>query len=84
MAKTSMEITMSEDLKQRLHAVAEQQGKSVQEAAQEALYIYVEDAEDGAMADVALTEEGLTFFSSDREEQRELDRKLFETSRAAA
>ena len=84
MAKTTMEITLSDELKQRLEAVAVQQGKSVNVVAQEALYIHVEDVEDGAMSDVALKEEGLTYFSAEREKQRGLDRALLETSRAAA
>ncbi len=84
MAKTSMEITMSDDLKRRLHACAETLGKTIQEFAQEALYTYVEDIEDGALSDVALTEHGLEFLLSERGAPVALDRSVFEASRKTA
>ena len=84
MSKTSMEITMSEDLKQRLHAMAEKTGKTVQEFAQEALYTYVEDFEDGALADVALTEEGLAFLTAEGEKAVVLDNSVLEARRKTA
>lgn len=84
MAKTSMEIVMSEDLKQRLHAAAARHGKTVQAFAQEALYTYVEDIEDGVMSDVALTEAGLTFLLPEREGDVGLDSPVLEDRRKTA
>jgi predicted DNA-binding protein len=84
MAKTSMEIVMSSELKDRLHAVALKQGKTVQEFAQEALYTYVEDIEDGVMSDVALTEEGLKYYLTESEMPVALDHSVFEVSRKTA
>ena len=84
MAKTSMEVTMSDDLKRRLHQCAERTGKTVQEFAQEALYTYVEDIEDGALSDVALTEQGLEFLHSEGGTPIAVDRSVFEDSRKTA
>ncbi len=84
MAKTSMEIVMSEDLKRRLFTMAEQSGKTVQEFAQEALYTYVEDMEDGALSEVALTEEGLEFLLPEGRASVGVDRRVLETSRKTA
>lgn len=84
MGKITMEIAMSEDLQARIVAAAQTQGKTVQQFAQEALFTYVEDIEDGVMADVALTEEGRTFFSAEREQQRALDSAVFEAGRKTA
>lgn len=84
MAKTSIEIVMSEDLKQRLFVAAARQAKTVQEFAQEALYTYVEDIEDGVMSDVALAEEGLTYLIPESENTVGLDGSVFEVSRKTA
>lgn len=84
MAKTSMEIVMSEDLKARLHALAATQGKTVQEFAQEALYTYVEDLEDGAMSNVALMEEGLAYVDSEGEQVFGLDHSVLKAGRKTA
>ena len=84
MAKTSMEIVMSEDLKRRLQEVAGKQGKTVQEFAQEALYTYVEDTEDGVMSDVALSKEGLTYFTPEGAQAVAVDRSVFKASRKTA
>ncbi len=84
MAKTSMEIVMSEDLKRRLHSAATQQGKTVQAFAQEALYTYVEDIEHGVMSDVALTDEGLIYLLPEREGAVGLDRSVLEAGRKTA
>ncbi len=84
MAKTSMEVVMSEDLKARLMRAAERQGKSVQEFAQEALYTYVEDVEDGAMGHVALTEEGLQHSLSEGAVPIALDNSIYEAGRKTA
>ncbi len=84
MAKTSMEIVMSEDLKERLHSIAARTGKTVQEFAQEALYTYVEDIEDGVMSDVAITEEGLLYAGNGKETGIGLDHQVLETSRKTA
>ena len=84
MAKTSMEIVMSEDLRDRLYAIAEKTGKTVQEFAQEALYTYVEDMEDGALSDIALTEEGLEYFNSKGERVVSLDHSVLEAGRKTA
>ena len=84
MAKTSMEIVMSEDLKRRVHRCAEMRGKTVQEFAQEALYTYVEDIEDGVMSDVALTEEGLEFLVSEGGVPLGVDHSVLEVSRKTA
>ncbi len=84
MAKTSMEIVMSEDLRQRLQTAAQQQGKSVQELAQEALYTYVEDIEDGVMSYVALTEEGIEHVAGEGVMPVALDGSVYEASRKTA
>ncbi len=84
MARTTMEIVLSEELKDRITLAAQSQDKSVRVFIQDALYTYVEDIEDGVMADVALTEEGRTFFSAEREHQRALDHSVFEASRKTA
>ena len=84
MAKTSMEIVLSEDLKERLHAAAKSQGKTVQEFVQEALYTYVEDIEDGVASDVALTEEGLMYAGDGEETEIALDDTLLKAGRKTA
>jgi predicted DNA-binding protein len=84
MAKTNMEIVLSEDLKRRLYLCAERTGKTSQEFVQDALYTYVEDIEDGVMSDVALAEDGLDFLNSEGGTPVALDRSVFETSRKTA
>jgi predicted DNA-binding protein len=84
MAKTSMELVMSSDLKRRLQKCAEMRGKTVQEFAQEALYTYVEDIEDGAMSDVALSEEGLEFLMPEGGASLGVDNSVLEVSRETA
>jgi predicted DNA-binding protein len=84
MAQTSMEIVLSEDLKQRLDAAAKSQGKTVREFVQEALYTYVEDIEDGVMSDVALTEKGLIEAGNGKEAEIALDNTLLEGGRKTA
>ena len=84
MAKTSMEIVMSDDLKRRLHEAAAKQGKTVQEFAQEALYTYVEDIEDGVMSDVVLSEEGITYLQPEGAQPVGVDRSVFEAGRKTA
>ena len=84
MGKTTMEIVLSEDLKSRLMDAANSRGESLQEFVQDALFTYVEDVEDGAMSDVALGEEGLTYFSAERARQHALDHPVFEASRKTA
>jgi predicted DNA-binding protein len=84
MAKTSMEVVMSEDLKRRLQKCAETAGKTVQEFAQEALYTYVEDIEDGVMSDVALAENGLLHGNGRGEKAIGLDHSVFEAGRKTA
>ena len=84
MSKTSMEIVMSEELKERLHAAAKLKGKGVQEFAQEALYTYVEDVEDGAMSYVALREDGLEHFMEEGVTPVALDDSVHEASRKTA
>ena len=84
MAKTSMDLAMSEDLKSRLTKCAEMRGQSVEEFAQEALYTYVEDIEDGAMSDVALTEEGLEFLVSEGGIPVGMDRSVLQVGRKTA
>ncbi len=80
MPGTTMEIVLSEELKQRIFLAAQSQNKTALVFIQDALFTYVEDIEDGVMADVALTEEGRTFFSAEREHQRALDDSLLEAS----
>ena len=84
MGKTSMGMVMSEDLKKRLEACAVQQGKTVQAFAQEALYTYVEDIEDGVMSDVALSEEGLKYLLPEGMDMDGMDDRVFQTSRKTA
>jgi predicted transcriptional regulator len=84
MGQTSMEIIVSDDLKARLIAAAQSRGESFEEFIEDALYTYVEDVEDGVMSDVALTEEGLTYFSAERARQHALDHPVFEASRKRA
>ena len=73
MPDTKMEIVLSTDLKSRLVASATADGKSLNVFIQEALYTYVEDMEDGAMSDVALSEEGLVHLLPERENSVVLD-----------
>jgi predicted DNA-binding protein len=84
MGQTSMELIVSDDLKTRLTAAAQSRGESFEEFIEDALYTYVEDVEDGVMSDVALTEEGLTYFSAERARQHALDHPVFEASRKTA
>ncbi len=84
MAQTSMDLVMSDDLKERLHAAAEKQGKGVQEFAQEALYTYVEDAEDGVLSYVALKEEGIEHVMEGGVTPVALDSAVYEASRKTA
>ena len=84
MAKTSMEIVMSEDLKQRLHKAVKGKGKTVQEFAQEALYTYVEDIEDGVMSDIALADGGVVYPPQEGDASVALDRSVFEAGRKTA
>ncbi len=83
MAKTSMDIVLSEDLKMRLNACAVKTGKTLPEFIQEALYTYVEDIEDGVLSDVALTEEGLEY-RAEGGTPIALDRAVFEAGRKTA
>ncbi len=84
MGKTSMEIVMSDDLKERLRRCAEMRGKGIEEFAQEALYTYVEDIEDGVMSDVALSEDGLDFLLPEGGASLGVDRSVLEVSRKTA
>ncbi len=84
MAKTSMEIVMIADLKQRLHAAAAKLDKTVQEVAQDALYTYVEDIEDGVLSDVALAQEGLSYIPAEGAQPVALDRSVFQAGRKTA
>ncbi len=84
MAKTSMEITMSEDLKQRLIAVAPRAGKTVQEFAQEALYTFVEDYEDGLEAQEVLARNEPTISLEELEAKIALDDQVYQERRKSA
>ncbi len=84
MPKTSLEIIMSEDLKHRLQMCAKQRGQSLQEFAQEALYTYVEDIEDGVVSDVVLSEEGLKYLLPEGVDAIGLDHRVFEERRKTA
>jgi predicted DNA-binding protein len=84
MAKTSMEIVMSEDLKERLIAIAPRAGKTVQEFAQEALYTFVEDYEDGLAVEEARKEGGSTFTQEEMEREFVLDNRLQALSKKIA
>lgn len=84
MAKTSMEITMSEDLKARLLAIAPKVGKTVQEFAQEALYTFVEDYEDGLAAKEAMAEGGATYTLEEVERELGLDHRNSRSSKKTA
>ena len=84
MGQTSFEVVVSEDLRDRLSAAAASKGESFQELIQDALYTYVEDIEDGVMSDVALAEDGLTYFSAERARQHALDHPVLEASRNTA
>ena len=81
MEKTYMEIVIDDCLRERFIAAAQSIKESLQEFLEVALYIYVEDTEDGVMSDVALGEEGLTYFSAERARQHALDHPIFEASR---
>ena len=84
MGKTSMEITMSEDLKARLHAIAPKAGKTVQEFAQEALYTFVEDYEDGVLIEESRKEGGPVFTQEEMERELGLDDRLQGLSKKTA
>lgn len=84
MSRTTMEIVLGEELQQRILSAAQSRNESVAEFIQDALYTYVEDIEDGVMSDVALTEEGLTYFSDERARQHALDHPVLEAGRKTA
>ena len=84
MAWTTMEIVMSEELKQRLHDAAQKRGKEIGEFVQEALFTYVEDIEDGVRAYVALKEDGLEHFLTEGVTPVALDDSIYEASRKTA
>jgi len=84
MAWTTMEIVLSEELKQRLNTLAAKAGKTVQEFAQEALFTYVEDIEDGVMSDVALVEEGLEYLTPEGVSSVVVDYSVLEAGRKTA
>ena len=85
MGKTSMEIIMSDDLKARLIAIAPRVGKTVQEFAQEALYTFVEDYEDGLEAQEVLARNEPTISQGELEAEFALeDRVREERGKAAA
>ena len=84
MSQTSIEITMSEDLKERLFAIAPRAGKTVQEFAQEALYTFVEDYEDGLAANEAMAEGGPTYTLEEVERELGLDHRDSRSSKKTA
>ena len=84
MSKTSMEITMSEDLKARLQNLAASQGKTVQEFAQEALSPMSKTLSDGVLSDVALTQEGLMYVHPEGDKAVALEHSVLEASRKTA
>ena len=84
MSKVTIQIEVDEELKPRLIAAAQQRRETLDEFVEDALYIYVEDVEDGVMSDVALNEEGLTYFSAERAHQHALDHPLLEAGRKTA
>ncbi len=84
MAWTTMEIVMSEDLKRRLHEVAPRAGKTVQEFAQEALYTFVEDYEDGIAAEESMKSGEPTITLAELRNEHALDSRDFEVSRKTA
>lgn len=84
MAKTTMEIVLSTELKDRLQAAANEKGKSIYVFIQEALFTYVEDVEDGVMSYVALKEEGLEHFMEEGAIPVALDDSIYEASRKTA
>jgi len=84
MAWTTMEIVMSEELKQRLLDAAQKQEKEIGEFVQEALYTYVEDVEDGVMGYVALKEDGLEHFLTEGAIPVALDDSIYQAGRKTA
>ena len=83
-AKTSMEITMSEDLKVRLIAVAPRAGKTVQEFAQEALYTFVDNYEDGLEAQEVLARNEPTISQEELEAEFALEDQNHQERRKTA
>ena len=83
-AWTTMEMTMSEELKQRLSDVAQKQNREIGEFIQEALFTYVEDIEDGVMAYVALKEDGLDHYLTEGATPVGLDDSIYQASRKTA
>ncbi len=84
MAWTTMEIVMSEELKERLQAAARKQDKEIGEFIQEALFTYVEDIEDGVMSYVALKEDGLEHYLSEGATPVGLDDSIYQAGRKTA
>ena len=84
MAWTTMEIVLSEDLKQRLEAAALKQDKEIGEFVQEALFTYVEDIEDGVMSYVALKEDGLEHYLTEGVTPVGLDDSIYQAGRKTA
>ena len=84
MSWTTMEIVVSEELKERLHAAARTQDKEIGEFIQEALFTYVEDIEDGVMSYVALKEDGLEHYLTEGVTPVALDDSIYQAGRKTA
>ena len=84
MAWIKLEITMSEDLRKRMEAAARRQNKALNEFAQEALFTYVEDVEDGVAGNIALTEEGLIQLATEGGVPIGVDDSVYESRRKTA
>ena len=84
MGQTTMEIIMSDDLKARLFAVAPRAGKTVQEFAQDALYTFVEDYEDGLESQEVLARNEPTISQEELEAKFALEDQLLEDRRKTA
>lgn len=84
MAWITMEIVLSEELKQLLIDAARRQSEEIGEFVQEALYTYVEDIEDGVMAYVALKEDGLEHYLTEGAVPVALDDSIYQTGRKTA
>lgn len=84
MAWTTMEVVVSEELKERLQVAARRQDKEIGEFLQEALFTYVEDIEDGVMSYVALKEDGLEHYLTEGATPVGLDDSLYQAGRKTA
>ena len=84
MAQTKLELVVSEELKQRLQAVATRLGKTTQQFAEEALNTFIEDYEDGLAAQESIAANESTISLQQMRKELGLDDRDFRYSKKTA